>query len=196
MSSKLHSFAEIIESSLPRYKAQCWDSNKVPQYGSLVVVEQQDLIIYGIVYQVYVASDDPMRQIHSYQRTEEELQKEQPQIFAFLKTFFSVLILGYKEGDRVYQRCAPIPSKLHSFVRLISDDELALFLREHSYLHLIFAQAHQIDGLDELLLALLSFVKQRTFFNTMLADFIEQYCLLTSTDYRRLKFFIERIELL
>ena len=89
-------FAEIIESSLQTFLGQCWAWNKMPQFGSLVVVENGLKPIFGVVYQIQTGSMDPVRYPFPYQKTHEELLAQQPQIFEFLKTTFSCLSLGYQ----------------------------------------------------------------------------------------------------
>ena len=78
-------FAEVIESSLGVFTAQCWQWDYFPEFGSLVQVKSGGDRILGVVIQVQTGSMDPMRYPFPYQKTEDELRKEQPQIFEFLK---------------------------------------------------------------------------------------------------------------
>jgi hypothetical protein len=187
-------FAEVIESSLTGWLAQSWDWNQAPTFGSVVTITSKDKILMGIVYQIRTGSIDPVRYPFTYQKTEEELRREQPQIFEFLKTTFSCLIIGYQEDNHIYYQLAPEPPKIHAFVQ-IANDELYCKLFSHSrYLHLLFSLSNNLFNLDELLLAMLKQQSDRKIINQEnLEQFIETFSLLTGNDYRRLKLFVQRV---
>lgn len=188
-------FAEVIESSMHSWLAQSWQWNHFPHFGSLVMLEQHGRIIFGIVHQIKTGSMDPMRYPFAYQKTEEELLKEQPQIFEFLKTTFSCLIIGYKETGTIFYQLAPEPPKIHTFVAVADKTICKEFFASHNYLHPLFALQNQIFNMDELLLALLRSIHTLNFLNqNNLEAFIEQFSLLTGNDYRRLKLFLQRVE--
>ena len=84
--------------------------------------------------------------------------------------------------------------RLHSFIRPACIEEYKSFFKEHYYVNLLFNQANQIDNIDELLLTLVNNFKEKGLSEEFVEALIEQYALLNSADYRRLKFFIERIE--
>lgn len=191
-------FAEIMESSLQTFVAQCWEWNKTPQFGSLVTVEDGKRTIFALVYQIQTGSMDPVRYPFPYKKTHEELLAEQPQIFEFLKTTFSCISLGYSQNSRVFHLMPPEPPKIHSFVNLTSPEQYREFMAKNGYLPLIFAFSSTIGNLDELLLAIL---KNQALMGDGLkpdkmADFIETYSMLTGNDYRRLKLFLQRAEAL
>ena len=79
-------FAEVVESSREQFTAQCWTYKAMPPYGSLVEVREKEETTLGLVTGIETGSLDPLRTPVTYQKTEEELQQQQPQIFAFLKT--------------------------------------------------------------------------------------------------------------
>jgi len=188
-------FAEVIESSLQGWLAQSWQWDTFPSFGAMVTITNNNRTLFGIVHQVQTGSMDPVRYPFPYQKTEEELRAEQPQIFEFLKTTFSCLTLGYQEKGKLYYLCAPEPPKIHSFVQLIALDSGKQFFTNHNYLHTLFTHAGQITHLDELLLAIL---KQQTALNLLsessLDIFMQKYALLIGNDYRRIKLFLQRVE--
>lgn len=188
-------FAEVIESSLHDWVAQSWQWNQSPDYGSLVTIEQNAVIYIGIVHAVSTGSMDPTRYPFAYQKTEQELLKEQPQIFEFLKTTFSCLVLGYHQKGKIYYLSPAKPARIHSFVQPISQEINRLFFARNQYIHRIFGLAHAINTLDELLLALIAHQTQSKLLNSnKLIDFMDTYSLLTGNDYRRIKLFLQRIE--
>lgn len=192
---KDRAFAEVIESSLNSFTAQSWQWNTFPTFGSLVQIQNGLSTIYAIVHQVQTGSMDPQRTPFTYQKTQEELMAEQPQIFAFLKTTFSCLILGYQNKGKIYYTISPEPPKIHDFVAPLETETLKTFFYNEIYLHTLFSSAQQICNLDELILAIF---KQHQDLGILskpkLHQLIETFSLLTGNDYRRLKLFLHRVQ--
>lgn len=188
-------FAEVIESSLTSWLAQSWAWDKFPTFGSFVAIEGKKRTIYGIVHQVQTGSMDPVRYPFPYQKTEEELLKEQPQIFEFLKTTFSCIAIGYQEKKSISYLIAPEPPKIHSFIAHPDPHDSKIFFANTRYLHLLFTHSAQIFNMDELVLALL---KQHRELNILSREkinvFMQTYSLLIGNDYRRIKLFLQRVE--
>jgi hypothetical protein len=188
-------FAEVIESSLNSFTAQSWKWDTFPKFGSLVQVQNGLSTVYAIVHQVQTGSMDPQRTPFTYQKTQEELLAEQPQIFAFLKTTFSCLILGYQEKGKIYYTLSPEPPKIHAFVSSLETDALKTFFYHDTYLHTLFSAGQHIYNPDELILALF---KQHQDLGLLtkskLHQLIETFSLLTGNDYRRLKLFLHRVQ--
>jgi hypothetical protein len=188
-------FGEVVESSLSIFKAQCWKWDTLPSFGSLVTVPFKERTLFGIVYDIQTGSLDGNRTVFAYQKTEQELMQEQPQIFEFLCTTFSCLIAGYTENNTLLYQLAPEPPKMHTFVYPASDDYRASFFSSEQYLPLLFSFAHHIFSLDELLLALLKQASDTHMLTQeALSRFIEIFSLLTANDYRRLKLFLQRAQ--
>lgn len=189
-------FAEVIESSLQGFVAQSWDLDKVPTFGSLVTLAAKKRMFFGVVHQIETGSMDPARHPFAYQKTEEELRREQPQIFEFLKTTFSCLIVGYTNSQgKICYLLAPEPVTMHAFVSP-SDPVLSRqFFKSTLYLHGLFGLAHTLINLDELLLAILAHqTSQGILTQAHLIAFTSTFSLLTGNDYRRLKLFLQRVE--
>ncbi len=188
-------FSEVIESSLHGFTAQCWQWDDFPAFGELVTIQSGTRTLFGIVHQVHTGSMDPVRYPFPYQKTEAELLAEQPQIFEFLKTTLQCITAGYLENNKIYYLVSPEPPKIHSFVNHTQAELSRRFFADPGYLHLIFGQGAMIQGLDELLLALL---KQQAALNiinqNMIEKFVDSFSLLTGNDYRRLKLFLQRAE--
>lgn len=188
-------FAEVLESSLSSWLAQSWKWNEVPSFGSIVAVENAGKTIFGIVHQVQTGSLDAVRHPFAYQKTEEELRLEQPQIFEFLKTNFSCLLLGYMQQGKMYYMLAPQPVTVHSFVFYVQPNQAALFFTSYHYLDMLFSHGSQILNLDELLLAVLkNFSMYGISLPSHLDLFVQRYSLLIGNDYRRMKLFLNRVE--
>ena len=187
-------FSEVIESNLHGFLAQSWQWNTFPAFGSLVTIEDKKRIIFGIVYQVQTGSMDPVRYPFPYQKTYDELIKEQPQIFEFLKTTFSCVTVGFADRGSIFYQLPPEPANIHAFVGTASSELSKQFFYQNNYLHMLFA-AVQITNLDELLLAIL---RQHATLGILkkekIGAFMNIYSLLTANDYRRMKLFLQRVE--
>jgi len=188
-------FAEGIESSLIGWLAQSWQWDKFPAFGSLVMIENKNRYVFGIVHQIKTGSMDPVRYPFAYQKTEEELTHEQPQIFEFLKTTFSCLTLGYKEKGEIFYQLAPEPPKIHSFVQTAPKELIQDFFSNEQYLHIIFGLSNQLFNLEELLLALLKNLQDHKIMQPKtVQSFVHTFSLLIGNDYRRLKLFLQRAQ--
>ena len=188
-------FAEVIESSLQLWTAQSWQWNQGVDFATLVAVEEKNRTVFGLVYHIETGSWQTGRTPFPYQKTEEELLRDQPQIFELLRTSFKCLTLGYKEpaGPILYQY-APQPPKIHAFVRPATDEETAQFFADDRYIPILFA-GNQHFNLEELLLGLLQFrIKKGLFEPEHCKNFIDTFSLLTGNDYRRLKVFLHRLQ--
>lgn len=195
--SHKNSFAEIIESNLSQWTAQCWEWNNSPSFGSLVVTSHNSLQIFGIVYNIKTGSMDPIRQPVPYQKTEEELKQEQPQIFEFLQTTFTCITIGYQDNNKIFYHLPDKPPKIHAFVSNATHEQYQLFFAHEQFLHLLFNLSNQIFNLDELLLAILKQLLQKKIMTPdNLNSFIETFAMLCKNDYQKLKVFLQRADLL
>lgn len=196
-SSHKISFAEIIESNLSSWTAQCWQWDNSPSFGSLVITSHNSLQIFGIVHSIKTGSMDPIRQPVPYQKTEEELKQEQPQIFEFLQTTFTCITIGYLENNIFFYHLPDKPPKIHAFVSNATQEQYQLFFAQEQFLHLLFNLSNQIFNLDELLLAILKQLLQKKIMTPdNLNSFIETFAMLCKNDYQKLKVFLQRTDLL
>jgi hypothetical protein len=79
-------FAEVIESNLQAFTAQCWKWDRFAEFGSLVQVESDKNIILGCVIQVQTGSLDPMHSPFPYQKTEAEQLLQCKYLATLIKT--------------------------------------------------------------------------------------------------------------
>ena len=184
----------MIESSLTHFKAQSWERSCVPPFGSLVVIEQTSFVFYALVHQSFTGTDGAIYAVQAYGKTEQELKREQPQIFELLKTTFTALIIAYKQDNNIKYTCAPVPAQMHAFVREATDEEYTLFAHDHEYLSVLFGQAQHIN-IDELILAFLDILQQKKITTESdLIALLRTYALLCGNDYRRMRFLAQRLQ--
>lgn len=198
-----HSFAEVVESCLDHYTAHCWQWDSFPRFGQLIGVNNESATTLGFVTAIQTGSIDPLRMPFPYQKTEDELRAQQPQIFEFLKTTFNVQIVGYREKsadatiDRWRYLLPPAPCKIHAFVAPADLEVEDSFFTCADYLHPLFSSAQTLPLFDELLLAIVKERAQRKAIDQLfIDDFCQTFTLLTGNDYRRLKSFLKRLEAL
>ena len=193
--TKSPSFAEVIASSLYGWKAQSWHWNFSPSFGSLVALKTENRIWFGIVFQSETGSSDPSRQPFPYQKTTSQLLAEQPQIFSFLQTIFECVTVGFKENDTIFYQIAPEPPTIHTFIEYASKEDARAFFESSLYLSILF-QATHIPNIDELLLAIMRYQQKLDILTEeKIHQSIEHLSLLTGNDYRRIKLFMQRLEI-
>ncbi len=192
---ELKPFAEIVESSLHSWQAQCWEWDTMPSYGSLLTVTIGSRTIFGIVHEITTAPTDTHRAVFTYKKSEDELRRDHPHIFEFIHTTFRCLTLGYLENERMLYQLAPEPPKIHAFVTKATTHELKLLFSQEQYLPMLFAHAQHIFSLDDLLLSLLKQMSEAQLLtDERLKNFTATFSLLTANDYRRLKLFLQRAQ--
>ena len=196
MAQKSSAFAEIIESSVTQATGLCWTWSNLPTLCALVKITQAPYILYGCITNINTGSNDPLRQPFAYQKTEAELLREQPQIFAFLQTTFTIKTLGYRKADaETKYLLPPQPAKLHGFIEYASIAECREFFSGSEFLNLFFMPSEATIDLDELLLALLRHLRETIAID---AAFIQTLCQYRSgmeaADYRGMKRFMQRLQ--
>lgn len=187
-------YAEVTASSLATYTAQCWEWDKGPSFGSLVTITTPDQIIWGIVSNITTGSSDAQRQPYAYQKTEEELRRDHPQIFEFLITTFDVCVVGVQKQARILYSLPEKPAKIHQFVAPATMEQRTRFFSAPSFLPLIFSVPPTGPHVDELLLAVCQEVANSGILTPALFEqYYHTFSLLVGNDYRRLKLLLSRI---
>lgn len=186
--------AEVIESSLHTFTAQCWRYDIMPPFGSLVTIASKGRTIFGLVHTIETGSIDRHHVPHAFQKTEAELLRDQPEIFAFLRTTFGCLTIGYQEQGTLRYQWAPEPPAIHAFVLQATQEQHRLFFSSEQYIQSLFSCAGQTKNFDELLLATVKQLSDKQIIaRTHIEQFIYMFSLITGNDYRRLKLFLQRV---
>ena len=187
-------FAEILESSISSWQAQSWQWDNIPEFGSLVTATSNGRTIFGVIYDIKTGPIDPIRQPVAYQKTEEELLQEQPQIFEFLTTSFSSIAIGYLENGKILYNLPPQPPKMHTFVGHATTQQYEQCFASEQFLHLLCNSALPLN-LQELLLAVIKHqINHGTLTKKRLNTFIESFFMLNKNNYLQTKMFISRLQ--
>jgi len=187
--------AEIIESSLQTWQAQSWQWETSLPFGALTVSQHADGYIFGIVYQINTGSDDPQRTAYAYQKTEAELRREQPQVFAFLRTISSCLTVGYIQHGIIAYQLAPHPPRIHAFVGLATIEQQKNFFSQEYFLPVLFNATASLAYCDELLFAVIKrALENKTLSYDNFVRSLEMLSCLFGNDYRRFRLLLARLE--
>lgn len=142
--------AEVIESSTTEFAAQARNLHSSPPFGTFVKAGTSPISV-ALIYNISTGSTDPNRRPIAYGKTEEQLRKEQPQIFELLRTEIRARIVGYVDENGMQQLLPPQPPKLHSFVFTCTPQEVQAFTQRFEYLRTLLGIGGTLS--DELLIA-------------------------------------------
>jgi len=188
---------EVIQASTTDFVAQCYELYQIPPLGSLVKTKDQQLELYGIVYNAATTSLEPGRRPIARgkdETTEEEIYRQSPQLLKLLKSEFGAVVVGHKQGDKLYHYLPPTPAKIHSFVYHCPPDEIKEFGQSFDFLNILINASLPVST-EELVAATLRQMSQayedrRTF----LVAAGKELALRLSGDLSQLKAILGRIK--
>ena len=153
---------EVIEASTTDFVAQCYELYQSPPLGSLVKTTDSPLELYGIVYHATTTSLEPGRRPIARGRdeaSEEAIYQSSPQLLKLLRSEFSALVVGHREGDRLYHYLPPKPARIHGIVYLCSPAEVKEFSQSFDFLNILI-NTHLPVSVEELIAASLRQMSQ------------------------------------
>lgn len=136
--TKIDRIGEVTEASTREFITQCYELYALPPLGSLV--RAGDPPVYGVVYYDVTSSIEPGRRPIARgqnEESEEELFRRNPQLLKLLKSEFTSLAVGYREGSKIAHSLPPKPPSIHSFVYLCSPEEVKEFSKELDFLNIL-----------------------------------------------------------
>lgn len=131
---------EVIEASTTAFTAQCYELYEIPPLGSLVKSGDSSAELYAIVYNAATTSLEPGRRPIARgkdETSEEAIYRSSPQLTKLLRSEFGAVVVGHKEGDKLYQRLPPQPARIHSFVYQCSPAEVIEFGQSFDFLNIV-----------------------------------------------------------
>ena len=188
---------EVIEASTTDFVAQCYELYQSPPLGSLVKTRDAPLELYGVVYNAATTNLEPGR--HPIARgkgesSEEEIYRSSPQLLKLLRSEFSALVVGHRQGDKLYHYLPPKPARIHSFVYLCPPEEIKEFSQSFDFLNILLTTRLPVPP-EELIAACLRQMSQvyedrRAF----LVAAGKELAILLSGQFNQLKAILERIK--
>ena len=182
---------EEIESSTSTFTAQARELNGAPGFGTFVKTATEP-VSYGLVFDIRTQSADTNRKPTAYGMTEDELRREQPQIFELLRTEFDAVIVGHA-GDRgPLQILPPQPPSIHSFCYACDEREVKSLTANGDYVRTILGGS-QLPGDDLIIASVRNAWEVRGFDMAYLVTLGKELSRLIRDDYERLSSLIRRI---
>jgi hypothetical protein len=138
--AEIQRVGEVIEASTTGFVAQCYKLYQSPPLGSLVKTRDLPVELYGIVYNATTTSLEPGRRPIARgkdEESEEEIYRSSPQLMKLLKSEFEALVVGHREGDKLYHYLPPKPARIHSFVYQCTPAEVMEFGQSFDFLNII-----------------------------------------------------------
>ncbi len=138
--NEMQRVGEVIEASTTDFVAQCYELYQMPPLGSMVKTRDQSVELYGIVYNAATTSLEPGRRPIARgkdETSEEEIYRSSPQLLKLLKSEFGALVVGHRQGDKLYHHLPPQPARIHSFVYLCPPEEVKEFGQSFDFLNLL-----------------------------------------------------------
>jgi hypothetical protein len=131
---------EVIEASTTDFTAQCYELYQSPPLGSLVKTRDEPVDLYGIVYHATTGSLEPGRRPIARgkdEASEEDIYRSSPQLSKLLRSEFSALVVGHRQGDKLYHYLPPKPARIHGFVYLCGLEEVKEFSQSFAFLTIL-----------------------------------------------------------
>jgi len=153
---------EVIEASTNDFVAQCYELYQSPPLGSMVKTRDSDVELYGIVYNATTTSFEPGRRPIARgkdETSEEAVYQASPQLLKLLKSEFSALVVGHRQGDKLHHYLPPKPARIHGFVYLCSPEEAKEFSQSFDFLNILINTRLPV-ATDELVAACLRQMSQ------------------------------------
>ncbi|MEK7354697.1 MAG: hypothetical protein AABZ77_09355, partial [Chloroflexota bacterium] len=120
--------------------AQCYELYQSPPLGSLVKTTDEEVELYGIVYHAVTTSIEPGRRPIARgkdEASEAAIYSSSPQLLKLLRTEFSALVVGHRQGDRLFYYLPAKPARIHSFVYQCQPEEVKEFSRSFDFLRIL-----------------------------------------------------------
>jgi hypothetical protein len=185
--------AEVIEASTAQFAAQCYELYELPPLGSLVRTGD----IYGIVAGATTTSLEPGRKPIARGRdeaSEEAVYRSSPQLAKLLRSEFTGVVVGHKDGDNLRHYLPPHPARIHGFVYLCQPNEVTDFSRSFGFLNILINAALPIPAGELIAAALRQMGRAHDDSRAFLVAAGKELAALLSNDYIALKNILGRLQ--
>ena len=187
---------EVIEAGTTEFTAQCYELYQSPPLGSLVKTKDSSAESYAIVYHATTTSLEPGRRPIARgkdEATEEAIYQSSPQLLKLLRSEFTALVVGHRQGDKLYHYLPPQPARIHSFVYQCPPEEVKEFSQSFTFLNLLLRASLPVSP-DELIAACLrQMSRAHEDPDAFLVVAGKELAILLSSDFKQLKAILERV---
>jgi len=188
---------EVIEASTTEFVAQCYELYQLPPLGSLVKTRDKSVELYGIIYNATTTSLEPGRRPIARgkdEASEEAIYQSSPQLLKLLRSEFGALVVGHKQGDKLFHYLPPQPARIHSFVYRCEPEEVKEFSQSFDFLNVLINTRLPVS-VEELVAASLRQMSQvHEDPHRFLVAAGKELAILLSGEFNRLKAILGRIK--
>ena len=184
---------EVIEASTTQFVAQCYELYEMPPLGSLVKTGD----IYAIVYNAATTSLEPGRRPIARgkdEASEEAIYQSSPQLTKLLRSEFGAVVVGHKEGDKLYHYLPPNPARIHAFVYLCPPEEVKEFSQSFGFLNILINTSLPIPADELIAAALRQMSRAHEDSHAFLVAAGKELATLLSSDFNQLKSILGRLK--
>ena len=139
---------EVTQACTTDFVAQCYELYKTPSLGTLV--KAGELPVYGIVFGAETTSIEPGRRPIARgkdEASEEDIYRTSPQLTRLMRSEFSVIAVGYRQGAQLCRYLPPQPVQVHAFVYISPPEEVREFAASFDFLSLLLNNSRlQVDS--------------------------------------------------
>lgn len=184
--------AEIIEAATARFTAQCYELYGLPPLGGLVKTGD----IYGIVCHAETAGMEPGRRPIARgkdEATEAAVYDSSPQLLKLLRSEFTASVVGYTDGEKIYQYLPPRPTRIHSFVYICQPEEVREFSGSFDFFNILLNASLTVPTEELIAAALRQMSLAQEDPRAFLVAAGKELANILSTDFIRLKNILGRL---
>ena len=189
---------EIIEASTAEFTAQCYELYQSPPLGSLVRIGNSSEASYGIIYHATTTSLEPGRRPIARgkdEASEEAIYQSSPQLAKLLRSEFSALVVGYRDGDTLRHYLPPQPARIHSFVYQCPSEEIKEFSQSMAFLNILLSHPLPLPT-EEIIAACLRRISQvHEDPHAFLVATGRDLAILLGGEFKQLKFILDKVRL-
>ena len=139
---------EVIEASTTDFVAQCYELYQSPPLGGLVKTRDEAVELYGIVYHATTTSLEPGRRPIARgkdESAEDDIYRASPQLLKLLRSEFNALVVGHRQGDKLFHYLSPRPARIHAFVYQCPPEEVKEFSQSLDFLNILINAKLQVS---------------------------------------------------
>jgi len=125
--------------------------------------------------------------------SEEAVYQSSPQLLKLLRSEFTAAVVGYKNGENIFQYLPPQPARIHSFVYLCQPDEVKGFNQAFGFLNILVNAALPIPPEELIAAALRQMSGAQDDSRAFLVAAGKELANLLSSDFIRLKNILGRL---
>ncbi|RLG51525.1 MAG: hypothetical protein DRN96_05065 [Thermoproteota archaeon] len=146
-------FGEVFSSTFTEFSVQSYSPAypSTPEYGSLIAVNCETLLIVGLVYSSEVVSATVVASLPTpLRKTRREIQSMYPDLDSRLRDVYKAVSVGYYDGSRFWHDRPPRKPLVHDLAYLPDSQLIRDFHGtppKLSYLPLIFASLPEREAL-------------------------------------------------